>query len=193
MTTSTPHAAKAATSAGGPSDQPGAEREARRPPPPSPPTRRRTPSPPPPTPPRARASRPGSSTSAMPAPVATPLPPRKPSGDGEHVAEHGREPARHPDRPVAGGQAAAPPARAPLATSPSEHDGAGPAAHRAERVGRARVPGALLGGVAALAAAHQDGGGEGPQQVGGDHEQPRQLHRATLRSRQVCGSGGSDR
>ena len=38
---------------------------------------------------------------AMPAPVATPLPPRNRRVTGHDVAEHRRQPARHPDGPVA--------------------------------------------------------------------------------------------
>ena len=75
-----------------------------------------------------------------------------------HRARRGRAPprARTPPRrrgcpvarPIAGGQRA-------LGDVAEQDDGAGPPAHRAEGVGRPRVAGALLGGVAALAAARR--------------------------------------
>ena len=119
-------------------------------------------------------------------PLAAPEAPR----GRRHVAEHGRQTAGHTDRPVPGGEAEGGGDGA-LGEVADQHGGSRAAAHGAKGVGCARVAGALDGGIAARAAAHHDRGGERPQEVGGDHEQPRQVHALTLRVGRVCGSGGT--
>ena len=84
----------------------------------------------------------------------------EPAGDRARRGR-ARPPARRP-RPTPGRRAASPSAGGDgaLGQVAEQHERAGPAAHRAEGVRRARVARALAGGVAALAPAHQDGGGE---------------------------------
>ena len=94
-------------------------REARRPPPPSPPTRRRSPSPPPPTPPPSTSVTPGQQHQRHPRAGGHALAAAEPPGDRGHVAEHGGQPARHPDGRGCRWPARPPAASAPLATSPS--------------------------------------------------------------------------
>ena len=134
----------------------GRTRGARPPRRPSPPTRRRWPHGDEPHRGEAPAPGTGSSTSAMPAPVATPLPPRKRRGDrarrgpGTAARPHATPTARFPTGQPDPGR------RAPFPTSPASTSGARAPAHGAERVRGARVPRSLRGGVPPGPAAHQE-------------------------------------
>jgi hypothetical protein len=103
------------------------------------------------------------------------LAPAEPARRRRHVPEHGSEPARHRDGPVAAGQAEAGGDHA-LEEVADQHHRAGPTAHRAKGVGRAWIARALTGGVATLLSTHQDRRGERAQQVGDRHGDPPGAH-----------------
>ena len=127
---------------------------------------------------------------AIPAPVATPLPPRNRRVTGATWPSTAASPHATPTARLPGGQAhARRPARPwPRRRAARWHRPAGPSCGRCwTRPGCRSPPGSRS---RPSRRPDQDRGGERAQEVGRHHEQPRQVHGASLRARRVCDPRG---